>query len=79
MVLKMDKELTLEEMGLFSIMVNIPEAKEATAEYLSNFSVKDSYKKVLRLLKGLVDKGYVTQHGNIFSAVPKKANEYIME
>ena len=79
MVLKMDKELTLEEMGLFSIMVNIPEAKVATAECLSNFSVKDSYKKVLRLLKGLVDKGYVTQHGNIFSVVPEKANEYIME
>ena len=33
MVLRMDKELTLEEIGLFSIMVNIPEAKEATAEY----------------------------------------------
>ena len=32
MVLKMDKELVLEEMGLFSIMVNIPETKEATAE-----------------------------------------------
>ena len=79
MDLKMDKELTLEEMGLFSIMVNIPEVKEATAEYLSNFSVKNSYKKVLRLLKGLVDKGYVTQHGNIFFAVPEKANEYIME
>ncbi|MBQ8941201.1 MAG: hypothetical protein IJ062_05135 [Firmicutes bacterium] len=79
MVLKTDKELTLEEMGLFSIMVNIPEAKEATAEYLSNFSVKDSYKKVLRLLKVLVDEGYVIRHGNIFSTVLEKANEYIIE
>ncbi len=78
MIYKMDAELTLEELGLFSIMSNIPEARSATAEHLSGYSEKDSFEKILRLLKSLVDKGYITYDGNKFTAIPEKAKEYIL-
>ncbi len=79
MTLKMDKELSLEELGLYSIMLSVPEAKEVSAEYLANFSAKDSYKKVLKLLKGLLDKGYVVKKNGVYCAVPEKAKEIINE
>ena len=76
MELSMDKKLTLEEMGLFSIMNDLGTIG-VTAENLTKITDL-SFKKVLRLLKGLIDKGFVMCSGDKFIIVPEKADEYII-
>ena len=58
MILQMDKDLTLEEMGVVATMINLPVADYATAEYLAELST-DSVKKINRILASLMEKGYV--------------------
>ena len=73
MALEIDAKLSLEEMGLYSIMLDYYKEKNVTAELLTRITDL-SFKKVLRLLKSLIEKGYAIQAGNEFSAVPDKAN-----
>ena len=58
MILQMDKDLTLEEMGVVATMINLPVADYVTAEYLAELST-DSVEKINRILASLMEKGYV--------------------
>ena len=58
MILQMDKDLTLEEMGVVATMINLPVADYATAENLAALST-DSVDKINSILDSLVKKGYV--------------------
>ena len=78
MALEIDAKLSLEEMGLYSIMLDYYKEKNVTAEQLTRITDL-SFKKVLRLLKGLIEKGYVMQVENKFSAIPDKANVCIFK
>ena len=78
MTLEIDAKLSLEEMGLYSIMLDYSEENDFTAEQLTRIT-NLSFKKVLRLLKSLIEKGYVMQEGNKFSAIPEKANVFIIK
>ena len=78
MTLETDTKLSLEEMGLYSIMLDYSEENDFTAEQLTRITDL-SFKKVLRLLKALTEKGYATQAGNKFSAIPEKANVFIIK
>ena len=76
MVLQMDKELTLEELGLYATMVNRFDANGVGAEYLASLST-DSVEKVNELLEGLMVKGYVRKVKNIYIADVTKAGKYL--
>lgn len=58
MILQMDKDLTLEEMGVVATMINLPVADYATAESLAALST-DSVDKINGILDSLIKKGYV--------------------
>lgn len=53
-----EKDLTLEEIGMLSTMINLPQADYTTPEYLASLST-DNIDKVNDILLSLMEKGYI--------------------
>lgn len=66
MILHIDKDLTLEEMGLYATMVNLPSADYTSAEYLATLST-DNVDKIKDILSSLIAKGYVLSLNDKFA------------
>lgn len=58
MILPMDRELSLEELGLLATMINLPEADYCNTALIADLS-QDSETKIKKLMVNLVEKGYV--------------------
>lgn len=63
MILPMDKDLTLEELGLLATMINLPEADYCNIAFLAKLS-NDSQAKIRNLMHNLISKHYVITLNN---------------
>lgn len=58
MIIPLDQDLSLEEMGLLSTMINVIEADYATIDFLTANS-SDTKETVNNIIQNLITKGYV--------------------
>ena len=73
---KFETELSLEEIGLYSTMLNEDGANFATAEQLAALST-DSVEKVKEILMSLLRKGYVDKLNDVYIVNRSKADEVL--
>ena len=78
MILQMDKDLSLEEMGVFATMVNLPEADYTTEDYLAEQS-SDKAEYIETLLCSLLEKGYVLKIGEKYAVNKEMIPQVVKE
>lgn len=67
-------DLSLEEIGVLSQMLNVPECDYITPKQLSDYA-SDSPKKVTSILDSLVEKEYLHRSENVYFVNKFKATE----
>ena len=76
LIIPQDSELNLNEIGLLSTMLNIPEYDYVTIDELCNMS-SDSNQDIIQTLEKLQTKNYIIKINDIYAVNKHKLNKVI--